>query len=104
MYFRQILHEEKSCISYLIGCPAKGVCAAIDPQGDPQIYLENAERGGMKISHIIETHVHADHLSTAHPLSARCGAPVHLGTGAQVDFPYIPLSEEIGRAWGRGRV
>ena len=46
MYFRQILHEEKSCASYLVGCPTVGVCAVVDPQGDPRAYVERAEKNG----------------------------------------------------------
>lgn len=88
MYFRQILHEEKSCISYLVGCPTHGVCAVIDPQGDPQDYVDKSHLSGMKITHIIETHVHADHLSAARRLSAVTGAPIYLGEGATVGFPH----------------
>ena len=93
MYFRQILHEEKSCLSYLIGCPTKGVCAVIDPQGDPQLYIEKASQGGMQISHIIETYIHADHLSAACPLSAATGVPVCIGAGAPVLYPYQPIHD-----------
>lgn len=93
MYFRQILHEERSCISYLIGCPTYGVCAVIDPQGDPQEYVDKAKLSGMKITHIIETHIHADHPSAAFQLSAVTGAPVCLGEGAAVDFPYQPFQD-----------
>jgi glyoxylase-like metal-dependent hydrolase (beta-lactamase superfamily II) len=100
MYFRQILHEEKACASYLVGCPTVGLCAVVDPQGEPQAYIEQVENNGMVVSHIIETHLHADHVSCARELSALTGAPIYLGPGADVNYDYIPLTDgqvlEIG--------
>jgi hydroxyacylglutathione hydrolase len=78
MYFRQILHEEKACASYLVGCPTLKLCAVVDPQGDPQAYIDRVEKNGMVISHIIETHLHADHISCARELSALTSAPIYL--------------------------
>lgn len=101
MYFRQILHEEKACASYLIGCPTLGLCAVIDPQGDAQSYVDQVENNGMVVSHIIETHVHADHVSCVRELNTMTGAPLYLGPGAEAGFPYTPLADdqvlEIGR-------
>lgn len=91
MFFRQILHEERACISYLIGCPAKGVCAVVDPQGSSERYILEASQHGMAISHIIETHSHADHLSAAQELHALTGAPIYLGPGNEVDYEMLPL-------------
>jgi hydroxyacylglutathione hydrolase len=100
MYFRQILHDEKACASYLVGCPTLGQCAVIDPQGDPQFYVEQVKSHGMTVSHIIETHLHADHVSCARELSAITNAPIYLGAGADVHYDYIPLADgqvlEIG--------
>src|SRR3990172_2490822 len=100
MYFRQILHEEKACASYLVGCPTLGQCAVIDPQGDPQAYVEQVENNGMAVSHIAETHLHADHISCARELSALTGAPFYLGPGGEVNYEHTPLAEgqvlEIG--------
>jgi glyoxylase-like metal-dependent hydrolase (beta-lactamase superfamily II) len=100
MYFRQILHDEKACASYLVGCPTLGLCAVIDPQGDPQAYIEQVENNGMVVSHVIETHLHADHLSCAHELATLANAPLYLGPGADVNYTYTPLADgqvlEIG--------
>ncbi len=93
MYFRQILHEEKSCLSYLIGCPTLGVCAVIDPQGEAQNYIETSAQAGLRITHIIDTHIHADHLSATRQLSSLTDAPVFLGAEAPVLFPYQPLED-----------
>jgi hydroxyacylglutathione hydrolase len=58
MFFRQILHSERACISYMIGCPTKGLCAVVDPQGQVERYIREASEHGMTISHILETHIH----------------------------------------------
>jgi hydroxyacylglutathione hydrolase len=91
MFFRQFLHEERACLSYLIGCPTKGLCAAVDPQGDPERYIQEAGQHGMTLSHIFETHIHADHLSGSRALQARTSAPIYLGPGAEAEYDHVPL-------------
>jgi len=91
MYFRQILHEDKSCASYLIGCPTLGQCAVIDPQGDPRAYVERVENNAMVISHVVETHLHADHVSCARELAALTGAMLYLGPGAEAHYDHVAL-------------
>lgn len=94
MYFRQILHEQKACASYLIGCPTRGRCAVVDPQGDPAAYIQQVEDKGMRISAVLETHLHADHLSCARQLADQAGVPLHLGPGAQVGYACTPLADD----------
>lgn len=100
MYFRQVLHEDRSCASYIVGCPSLGLCAVIDPQGPPQRYIDEVEDNAMTISHVIETHVHADHESAARALTSAAKATLYLGSGAEVDFDYTPMNDgdvlEIG--------
>jgi hydroxyacylglutathione hydrolase len=93
MYFRQILHTEKACASYLVGCPTRGVCAVVDPQGDPQVYARQAAENGMTLAAVIDTHVHADHISGARALAAASGASLYLGTGAGVGFAHLSLAD-----------
>lgn len=94
MYFRQLLHEERSCASYLVGCPTLAPCAVIDPQGEPQTYIDLAEANGLVVSHVIETHVHADHHSSARALAEAADATLYLGSGADVGFGFEPLKDE----------
>jgi len=102
MYFRQILHPGKSCASYLVGCPTRGVCAVVDPQGDPQAYASQAHQNGMSVESVIDTHTHADHASGARDLAALAGAPLYLGPGADVRFPHRTLADgEILRVGNR---
>lgn len=93
MIFRQFLHEQRSCASYLIGCASKGVGAIVDPQGEPSEYIAVAERHGLRITDVMDTHVHADHFSGAHGLAERTGASLRMGAGAKVGFDFDPLSE-----------
>lgn len=105
MYFRQVLHEDRSCASYIVGCPSLGLCAVVDPQGDPQRYIDEVEDNAMVISHVIDTHVHADHESAARALAAAANAPLYLGSGADVGFDFVPLNDgdvlEVGNRRGR---
>ena len=93
MIFRQFLHEERSCASYLIGCPTKGTAAVVDPQGDVTDYLAAAERHALAITDVIDTHVHADHPSAARELAETVGATLRLGEGAEVGFKFEPLRD-----------
>jgi hydroxyacylglutathione hydrolase len=93
MYFRQILHDDKACASYLVGCPTKGQCAVVDPQGEPRLYVDMAQRKGMAVTAVIETHLHADHVSCARELGALADAPLYLGPDAEVSYEYTPLSD-----------
>lgn len=104
MYFRQFLHDEKACASYLVGCPTRGLSVVVDPQGDPQFYVEQAKNNAMVVSHVIETHIHADHLSCARQLSALTGAQVYLGPDAQVEFEHATLGDNQVLEVGNRRI
>ena len=101
MYFRQVLHDDRHCASYLIGCPTRGVCAVVDPQGDPHAYVAQVERGAMKITAVFDTHIHADHVSSARELAALVSSPLYYGPGAEVKFAHEELKDgqivEVGR-------
>jgi hydroxyacylglutathione hydrolase len=105
MYFRQLLHEDRSCASYLVGCPTLGLCAVIDPQGDPQRYIDLVEDNGMVVSHVIDTHIHADHVSATRQLAVAANATLYLGAGAEVGFDFAPMKDsdvlEVGNRRGR---
>jgi hydroxyacylglutathione hydrolase len=89
--FRQFLHEQRSCASYLVGCPSKGVAAVVDPQGDISEYVATAQRHGLRITDVLDSHVHADHASAARELAEDTGATLRLGEGAEVGFRFEPL-------------
>jgi hydroxyacylglutathione hydrolase len=77
----------------MIGCASRGVVAVIDPQSDIRPYLGIAERHRLSISHIIETHVQADHHSGAYELSQETSASVYFHKDAPVLFPHEKLND-----------
>lgn len=94
MYFRQILHDETACASYLLGCKSKGSFAVVDPHADRvDDYVELAAAQGAQIVAVLETHVQADHVSGLPELVARTGARAYLPAGAGVDFDHHALAD-----------
>ncbi len=79
--------------SYLIGCAAAGEAIVIDPNRDVQRYVDEAAREGLRITHVTETHIHADFLSGARELVARTGATLHLSDEGDQDWKYGFASE-----------
>ncbi|MBI1803312.1 MAG: MBL fold metallo-hydrolase [Ignavibacteriae bacterium] len=87
MIFQQFRHEEGGCLSYIIGCTQRNVCAVIDPQLAIEQYTAFAGSHNMKITHIFETHAQADHLSGARALFEKIGASVYYHESAHASFP-----------------
>ena len=103
MYFNQISVEGLGCLSYVIGCPAAKACMVVDPKRDIQDYLDIAREEGMRITHVINTHLHADHISGDQELRNATGADIYInGTGVTVDYEHKELEEgmvfELGAA------
>jgi hydroxyacylglutathione hydrolase len=88
MILRQFLHTDPVGISYLFGCGGKAAAAVVDPVGDIAPYLRAAEGAGMRIHFVIDTHVHADHLSAGRTLAEAAGAQYVLSREADVSFPF----------------
>lgn len=65
----------------------------VDPQQDIDQYLQASEQARIRITHIIETHIQADHLSGCRELSAKTGAPIYLHEAAQAHFDFHPLRD-----------
>lgn len=91
MYMQQFFIDGLGCASYLIGCEGGGIAAVIDPDRDVQKYLDVAAAHGMKITHIIETHLHADHVSGNTELAARTGADIFVHEAANAAFEHLAL-------------
>lgn len=92
MYFQHVYDKSLAQASYFIGCQKAGVAMVIDPKRDVDTYLEIARQNNMKITHVAETHIHADFLSGARELAAITGAKMYLsdegGEGWQYEFPH----------------
>lgn len=93
MYLQQFYTEGLGCASYLVGCEAEGVAAVIDPDRDVQRYLDAAAERGLTITHIIETHLHADHVSGNTDLARRTGASIYIHEAAGAEFQHEPLKD-----------
>jgi glyoxylase-like metal-dependent hydrolase (beta-lactamase superfamily II)/rhodanese-related sulfurtransferase len=78
--------------SYLIG-GSSGEAAVIDPRRDVDEYLADADAAGLRIAHVIETHLHADFVSGHVELARRAGAVIHLGAGSGAAFPHHPVQD-----------
>ncbi len=97
MFFQQVYDKTLAQASYFVGCQKEGVAIVIDPRRDVDIYLEIAQQNKMKITHVAETHIHADFLSGSRELAALTGAQLYLsdegGPDWQYEFPHVGLRD-----------
>ena len=93
MVFRQIIHDDLGCASYLIGDEDAGVAAVVDPRFEIDEYLELARYLDVHIEHILETHNHADHVSGHGRLSAATGATIHVHALAGASYDHEPFED-----------
>ena len=93
MYFKQFLHDETGCASYFVASRQAREAAVIDPQRDIQPYLDLAAERDYRIVHVIDTHLHADHISGNRALAQATGATLSLHESADVLFPFNPLRD-----------
>jgi hydroxyacylglutathione hydrolase len=92
MIFQQMLNEETGCLSYLIGCGRAGEAVVIDPGRDRvDEYLALGRKKGLAVTHIVETHLHADHVSGNQALAAKSGARIHIHPAAQAAFAHASI-------------
>src|SRR3954468_16738964 len=87
--------------SYLIGDEQTGAAAVVDPQRDIEQYVAFAAQHGLRIAHVILTHLHADFIAGHLELRDRVGARIYLGAAAKAEYAFTPLADgsriEIGR-------
>ena len=102
MLFRQIIHEDLGCASYLVGDTASGVAAVVDPQWDIDPYLHLARLHGVRIEHVLETHNHADHVSGHGRLARATGATIHVHELAEAEYPHEAFADGWTLELGEG--
>ncbi len=93
MFIKQFVEEGLGNSSYLVGSEESGVAVVIDPVRDAEMYAREAHDRGVRITHILETHVHADFVSGSRELAARTGAIICAGALAGLQFDYTRLQE-----------
>lgn len=104
MFFRQLLARDAT-LSYFFGCGSCHVGVAVDPVlGDEQWFLDEAAKQDVKITHVIDTHVHADHFSGGRKLAELAGARycLHESNAGRVTYPFEALTD--GQRIGVGNV
>jgi hydroxyacylglutathione hydrolase len=94
MILRQLLDTAPTiAASYLVGCAGKGEGAVVDPVGDVARYLDAAAEQGLRIATVIDTHIHADHLSAGPALAAAAGGEYVVWQGAGYGGPARGVSD-----------
>jgi len=104
MLFRQLIHDDLGCASYLIGDEDAGVAAIVDPRLDIEEYMSLARYLGVRIEHVLETHTHADHVSGHGRLAAATGAAIHIHAEADAGYEHEPFEDGWELALGGLRV
>jgi glyoxylase-like metal-dependent hydrolase (beta-lactamase superfamily II) len=90
LFFRQILHEDLGCASYVIA--DGGAAAVVDPKWEIEPYLELADEHGFRIAHVLETHNHADHVSGRGRLAEATGATIWISQ-TEVEYDHRVLAD-----------
>jgi len=102
LYFEQFYLGCLSHASYMLG--SEGEAVVVDPQRDVELYLKAAADHGLRIAHIVETHLHADFVSGHRELAERTGATIYIGASAQAGFPHVPVRNGDEIAFGNCRL
>ena len=88
MFFRRFYDDQLAQASYLLGCQATGEAVVVDPNRQVDPYLRTAEAEGLRVTHVTETHIHADFVSGARELAGRTGARLLLSDADGPDWRY----------------
>ncbi|GGL86806.1 Zn-dependent hydrolase [Deinococcus aerolatus] len=88
MYFKRFYDTDLAQASYMLGCQKTGECLVIDPVRDIAPYLEKAAAQKLRITHVTETHIHADYLSGSRELAQATGAALYLSDEGDADWKY----------------
>lgn len=110
MLLRYFYDEKLAQASYLVGCVKTGEALVVDPARDIRAYVQTADQEGLRITHVTETHIHADFVSGSRELAAATGATIYLSDMGDVNWKYgyahepnVILVQE-GDSWMVGNV
>jgi hydroxyacylglutathione hydrolase len=93
MFMKRFFEAKLAQASYLIGCPGAKAAVVIDANRDVDQYIKAAEAEGVRITHVTETHIHADYVSGSRELAARTGAQLLLSDEGDADWKYTFAAE-----------
>jgi hydroxyacylglutathione hydrolase len=102
MFFQRFYDTKLAQASYMIGCQRTGAAVVVDPNRDVQQYLEAAANEGLRVTHVTETHIHADFVSGARELARRAGAQLLLSDEGDADWKYAYAAEARARLLNDG--
>ncbi len=88
MILKRFYDDKLAQASYLIGCAATGEALVVDPNRDVDQYIKVAESEGVRVTHVTETHIHADFVSGSRELASRTGATMYLSDEGDEDWKY----------------
>lgn len=88
MFFARFYDQKLAQASYLIGCQATGDALVVDPNRNTRQYIDAAEREGLRVTHVTETHIHADFASGTRELANETGATTFLSKEGGPDWSY----------------
>jgi glyoxylase-like metal-dependent hydrolase (beta-lactamase superfamily II) len=87
----QVRRTGKGCLSYILA--SNGAAAVVDPSVDSAVYVGLAAARGWHIVAVLDTHVHADHVTHAYRLAEAVRSPVYLPANPRVHSPFTPLDD-----------
>src|SRR5919112_1405604 len=102
MFFRRFYDDQLAQASYLVGCQTAGEALVVDPNRHLEPYLRVAEAEGLRITHVTETHIHADFVSGARELAHRAGARLYLSNAGGSDWSYQYAAQSDATLIGDG--
>ena len=97
MFFQRFYDTQLAQASYLIGCQATGEAIVVDPNRDVEQYVDAAAAQGLRVTHLTETHIHADFVSGARELAARTDAELLLSDEGGAEWRYAFAEESDAR-------
>jgi hydroxyacylglutathione hydrolase len=93
MFVKRFFEPSIAQASYLIGCQANGTAIVIDANRDVDQYIDAAEQEGLRITHITETHIHADYVSGSRELAHKTGGTLYLSDEGDAAWKYAFANE-----------
>jgi hydroxyacylglutathione hydrolase len=97
MFFQRFYDTQLAQASYIIGCQRTGEAVVVDPNRDVEQYVAAAAKEGLRVTHVTETHIHADFVSGARELAQRTGAELLLSDEGDASWKYAFATEDGAR-------
>jgi hydroxyacylglutathione hydrolase len=104
MFLERFYDSKLAQASYLVGCEASGEALVVDPNRDAEQYVRVAKAHGLRITHVTETHIHADFVSGTREVARRTGAAIYLSGEGGRDWQYRYAAEDHARILKHGDV